>query len=98
MLASTACEALAKRRCLELRYDGFTRIVEVHAVGSTKDGTLILRVWQVHGGSSSGEMAGWKMMRLDDVRSGHITEFPSGAPRDGYRRGDPAMSDIICQL
>jgi hypothetical protein len=98
MRTSTACEALTKRRCLELRYDGFTRIVEVHSVGITKDDFEIMRVWQVDGNSASGETVGWKLMRLNDARSAHVTDFPSEAPREGYRRDDPAMASIICQL
>jgi hypothetical protein len=47
MWNSTACDALRQRKRLELRYDGYTRVVEVHAVGSTKDGNDIMRVWQV---------------------------------------------------
>lgn len=98
MWTRTACEALNKRLCLELRYDGFTRTVEVHAVGITKDDVEIMRVWQVRGGSASGEGEGWKMMRVNEARSAHVTEFPSQAPREGYRRDDPAMASIICQL
>jgi hypothetical protein len=33
MYGAIACEALKANRCLELRYNGFSRIVEVHAVG-----------------------------------------------------------------
>ena len=69
MLASTACEALRDGKCLELRYDGFVRVVEVHAVGRSKANRLLIRVWQVRGGSVSGEPAGWKLFALDEIRS-----------------------------
>lgn len=52
------CEALKAGKCFELAYDGFYRVVEVHAVGATKYGNGIMRVWQVRGGSNSGERQG----------------------------------------
>lgn len=94
----TPCEALRLGKCLELRYDGYTRIVEVHTVGMTNDGNAIMRVWQVRGGSNSGERQGWKLMRLDETFSTHVIEEPSAAPRVGYKRGDKHMASIRCQL
>lgn len=93
-----ACEALQSEKCLELRYDGYTRLVEVHAVGTTQDGYPIMRVWQVTGGSRSGERTGWKLMRLDKTGSFGIFDEQSQAPRRGYRRGDRDIAVIRCQI
>ncbi|MBY5395914.1 hypothetical protein HFN01_13895 [Rhizobium leguminosarum] len=98
MQASTACDALSKSLCLELRYDGFSRVIEVHAVGTTQDGNSIMRVWQVRGGSNSGERQGWKLLRLDEAFSASLTNEKSEAPRSGYKRGDKAMTWIKCQV
>ena len=98
MWLETACAALRAGKCLELRYDGFSRIVEVHAAGYTKDGNAIMRVWQVRGGSVSGERTGWKLMRADETFSAHLTEERSQAPRQGYKRADVAMDRIVCQV
>lgn len=97
MRVELACQALRDRKCLELRYDGWSRIVEVHAAGFTKEGNGVMRVWQTQGGSKSG-VKGWKLLRLDEVVSGHICADSSNAPRLGYKRGDKAMSRIVCQL
>ena len=98
MYTQAACAALKSGHCLEIRYDGFIRIVEVHAVGYTKEGNPIMRVWQISGGSGSGEPSGWKLLRLDETLGlGPIGE-PSAAPRQGYRQGDKVMSRIVCQL
>jgi hypothetical protein len=43
MWIDTACEALRAKKVLELRYDGFSRCVEVHAVGYSKPGHAIMR-------------------------------------------------------
>jgi|ERR1039458_6925705 YD repeat-containing protein len=99
MLITTACEALAAGQRLELRYDGYSRVVEVHAAGYTKESHVVMRVWQVRGGSVSNEPIGWKLMRLDETFSGHIIAEKSMAPRPGYKRGDSAMKrGIKCQL
>lgn len=98
MSLAAACEAMTRARVLEIRYDDFHRWVEVHAVGRTKEGNLIMRVWQTRGGSTSGEKAGWKLLRLDEVIVLGISNEPSQAPRKGYRKGDKSFAQIISQL
>lgn len=98
MLSGTACTALREGKCLELRYDGFTRVVEVHAVGITEKGNPIMRAWQVRGGSNAGERTGWKLLRLDETFSAHIINEKSEAPRRGYKRGDKVMRIIQGQI
>ena len=98
MLHTVACTALRAKKCLELRYDGFTRVVEVHAVGVTKDGNEVMRVWQVRGGSNSRKPAGFKLLRLDEAFTAHMTDEQSNAPRPDYKRGDPAMKIIYCEV
>jgi hypothetical protein len=98
MHTQTACDALRTGKCLELRYDGYTRVVEVHAVGFSKESNVVMRVWQVRGGSVSGERQGWKLLRLDEIRVVAITSEASAAPRPGYRQGDRNMLSVICQI
>lgn len=98
MVLHTPCEALHSAKCLELRYDRYVRVVEVHAVGVTKEGHGIMLVWQVRGGSNSGERQGWKLMRLDETFSIHVIDEKSLAPRDDYKRGNKAIASIRCQI
>jgi hypothetical protein len=93
-----ACEALNSKRRLELRYDGHTRIVEVHAAGRNKLGEAVMLVWQVEGGSSTGTSTGWRRLKLDEIRSAALTDQASAAPREGYLRNDPTIARILCQL
>jgi hypothetical protein len=98
MWIDTACDALRSGKVLELRYDGWSRCVEVHSVGYTKAGHAVMRVWQVSGGSNSNEHVGWKLMRCDEASTAHVSGEPSSAPRQGYRRGDKSLSRIVCEL
>ena len=98
MWIETACDAIRQKRLLELKYDGFTRHVEVHAVGYTKTGHAVMRAWQVGGGSQSGERVGWKLMRLDEATGAAISADPSDPPRRGYKRGDPAIDRIVGEV
>ena len=94
----TAIDALKSGRRLEIRYDGFIRVVEVHACGYTAKGHAVMRVWQVRGDSVSGERAGWKLLRLDETRGLQILDEPSEAPRPQYKRGDGYMARILAQV
>jgi hypothetical protein len=98
MWIQTACDALRRKKLLELQYDGYSRCLEVHAVGYSAAGHPLMRAWQVSGGSSSGERTGWKLMRLDEARAALISESPSEAPRSGYKRGDRGIERIVCEI
>jgi len=93
---SIACTALENGKCLEIRYENFTRIVEVHRVGISPQGAHILSGWQVRG--LANERPGWKLLNLDDAIELALTDIPSRAPRPDYRRGAKQFIGIICQL
>lgn len=93
-----ACQALRSGKCLELRYDTFSRVVEVHTVGVTTAGNEAMSVWQVRGGSDSNERVGWKTMLLNEALTAHVIDEESKAPRTGYKRGAKPFRRIICQL
>jgi hypothetical protein len=92
----TACEAVETRKCLEIRYDDCTRIIEVHRVGINVRGEHILSGWQIR--RPTYERVGWKLIDLEDPIDLALTEIPSPAPRPDYRRGAKQFIGIICQL
>ena len=98
MKLDEACEALNAKQRVELKYSGRDRVVEVHAAGYTRDEKAIMRVWQVRGGSAGGDFSGWKLLRLDEITSSEILDEKSEAPRRGYRKGDPAITKLVCEL
>lgn len=93
-----ACDALNAGKHLAITYGGFTRIVEAHAVGQTRDGNPIMRAWQVSGGSRSGSASNWRLFRLDRTWQYAILDEASEAPRSGYKRGDSDIAVTRCQV
>jgi len=91
------CQAITDRKVIELRYSGYSRIVEPYAHGRSQNGEDIFRCYQLSGGSESGERVGWKILKVCDVSALHITDTHF-TKRSDYRRGDKAMEVIYCQL
>jgi hypothetical protein len=98
MIASVACDALRSGKRLELRYDGWSRVVEVHTVGTFTSGKPGMSVYQVRGGSNSNESIGWKNMLFDETFAAHMINEKSEAPRDGYKRNASTFNHITCQI
>ncbi|MBS0510008.1 MAG: hypothetical protein JSR42_02315 [Proteobacteria bacterium] len=94
---ATITQAITEKRVLELRYHGNFRTVEPHAYGRDKDGDEILRCYQTSGGSESGERVGWKLLKVREVFSLHLTRDTFVA-RPEYRRNDKAMAYVFSQL
>lgn len=90
-------EAIRKQIVLELRYSGYSRIVEPHAYGRDKSGDEILRCYQTSGGSNSGEKVGWKLLKVREVFSLNLLNQKFEARKE-YKRGDKAMEYMFEQL
>ena len=91
-----ACEAIDQGKCLELVYETFSRIIEVHRVGISPAGAHIVSGWQIRGPRQ--ERVGWKLLNLDEPLSLKLTDIPSQAPRPDYRRGAKHFVGILSQL
>lgn len=92
------CKALANNKRIQFDYQGYPRTAEVHTIGVSKNGEQVVRVYQVGGGSRSDESTGWKIMKIDGATSITILDDAAEAPREGYRRGDRFMAEIIAEL
>lgn len=93
----TICQAIQELRVLELRYHGYSRIVEPHIYGEDRTGAQVVRCYQLAGGSESGERAGWKMLKIKDVVVVHLAET-NFVPRPQYRREDKVVRKVYCQI
>lgn len=91
-------QAISAQLLIEITYDEYSRVVEPHAYGITEDGDYLLRAYQVSGGSESNQSVGWKLFRVDEIRSMRVLDGTFSGPRDGYKRDDKVMVQIIAQL
>ena len=101
VLAGAIAAAMAHGELVAFDYDGKERLVEAHAVGtSTKDGSLVLRAYQV-AGESSRQTPHWALFTIDKIdRATFGTGLPgvSAAPRPGYSMGDKQMTTVLAEI
>ena len=97
-MKNTISQAIRDRRVLTFDYDGYQRTVEPHCHGITTAGNEALRCYQTAGGSSSGKVPGWHMMKVEKIIGLTVSLSVFGGPRPGYSRGDRNMSTIFEQL
>lgn len=90
--------ALRQNKRLTLNYGGHRRTVEVHAIGCSKKGQTVIRVWQTGGGSVSEKYIGWKLIDLEKASDIAMVDEVSEAPRASYKKGDRAMAVTIAEL
>jgi len=92
------CQAIREMRVLSFNYDGFLRIVEPHAYGITTKGNEALRCYQTGGGSSSGSVPGWHIMKISKMLNLSLLTEKFDSSRPGYKRGDRGLNVIYCEL
>ena len=90
--------AISDKQCLSFSYDGHQRIVEPHAYGITKNGNEILRAYQVQGGHVSYHSKNWHIFSLSKIKYLALSGMNFSGARQGYKRGDGAMSRIYEEL
>src|SRR3979490_801243 len=96
---SSICSAIRNRKVLRLVYDWGNRVVEPHCYGVNDKGHELLRCYQTSGESKSNEPRGWKIFRVDEINQLTALDQSFAAPRQGYNRGDIAMTrEIYCEL
>ncbi len=93
----TICQAVEEKRVLELRYHGYSRIVEPHIYGEDKNGDEVVRCYQLAGGSDSGERAGWKLLKIKDAVLVHLAETRF-LPRPEYQPDDKVVRQVFSRL
>jgi hypothetical protein len=60
-------DGIRRQRSIRLRYAGYLRLVEPHAIGVTAGGHRALLAWQVEGGSRSDPPTGWRTFVITEI-------------------------------
>ena len=95
---SDICSAIEDLKLISFSYHGYSRVVEPHTYGEDKKGHRALRAFQVQGGSKSGRVPDWKPFHRDKMHGVTVLQETFAGQRDGYRKGDPFFSTILCEL
>jgi len=90
-------EALTLGRTVNFVYADKIRVVEVHAVGTSTAGKLVMRGYQV-AGRASRPLPEWSLFEVDKINALTLGREVSGAPRPGYHENDRAMKSVSCQI
>ena len=91
-------DAIRQKKLLSFTYDGYARVVEPHTYGRDKKGELMLRAFQIQGGSKSNDPFEWKVFCERDMRNVRVLDQHFTTPRPGYRRGDRLFTQILAEL
>lgn len=96
--AAAICEAIGRRRLLDVTYHGSARLVEPYAHGVSPAGREMLVGFQRMGGSASGQGLGWKAFRVDEIEELRVLGIPFVVNRPGYREGGHSknLSEVHC--
>lgn len=95
---AVVCQAIDEMRLLIVEYGGVRRRVQPHVYGDDAQGHRLLSAYQVDGGSTSGEVRGWKSFRMERVGAIEITNERFHAPRPEFQRDDGAFNYIVRQV
>ncbi len=90
-------DAIRRRIVLSFVYDGHTRHVEPHCLGTGKTDNHLLRGFQI-GGQSNSRLPAWKLFDMSKAEQVELTEVGFVQAREGFKQGDRAMTAIIAEL
>lgn len=90
-------EGIQRRRVIRLRYGGFLRLVEPHAIGLTTGGHRALLAWQIEGGSRSDPPNGWRTFLLAEISEAALT-VAGFTRRASYSRDESTLHAIELEI
>lgn len=89
--------AMNEGKTVDFIYDGKLRVVEVHAIGLSSRGEIVMRGFQV-AGLASRPLPQWTLFVVNKMELVEIRATDSLAPREGYSQGDKQMSPVFVEL
>lgn len=94
LMLNVICGAIAKMQVVTFGYKGKVRTVEPHTLGYDTKGHLTLCGWQLSGGSGQD----WRDFHTNEMTGLSVMDEEFAGPRDGYKRDDRTLQQIVCQL
>jgi hypothetical protein len=91
-------QAVRQRRMLSIQLGASEVCVEPHAYGIDHAGRPVLVCYQGPGSATSPDEAGWRCVRLLEVRLVAECRQRFTGPRSGYVRNNPAFHTIFAQI
>ncbi|MBI4371437.1 MAG: hypothetical protein HY552_03975 [Elusimicrobia bacterium] len=97
-MGSELTAAVSHRRIITFWYNGLVGTAEPHTYGLHKDtGHEVLSCFQTAGFSHSGELPGWRLYLLSEIRNLSVTGDIYPKTRPGYNPNDSRMQVIIAR-
>jgi hypothetical protein len=82
---------------VDFMYGDKYRVVEVHAVGLSTAGKLVMRGYQI-AGAASRPLPQWTLFEIGKMDLLEERPQVSQAPREGYVEGDKQMTPVIAEI
>lgn len=89
--------AIHSKTLVEVQYHGFERGIEVYACGAARSGDEVALCYQISGGSESGKVPGWKLLKIAEMSSVEATEVLSSRGASEYAGHGKGMATIYAQ-
>lgn len=89
--------AISDKLIISLTYDNHNRLIEPYILGFSLKGNLILRAYQIGGGSSKGE-GGWRTFLVSKMKDLSYSEEKTFKIRSDYTESDRLMTEIITKV
>jgi hypothetical protein len=88
-------DSIVSKKIITFMYDGLQRRAEPYTYGIHRDtGNKVLSCFQTDGFSNSGELPGWRLYLISEIRELAITTSSFSSPRSGYNPHDTRMKHI----
>lgn len=90
-------EGIQRQRVIRVRYGGYMRLVEPHAIGITTGGHRAVLAWQIEGGSRSDPPSGWRTFLLGEIGEATLT-VRGFTRRPSYSRDKSTLHSIELEV
>ena len=90
--------ALKEKRVATFTYHGYSRTVEVHALGKSTDGKAALLAWQTSGGSQTEPPPGWRTFLVAEITGLELAETTFSKARPDYHKGGRGFSVVEAEV